>query len=1078
MSWPARLRSMLKAMGGVALASLLVLLFVHDRGTLNQARALAQRLDAADQDRLEALVADRAEQVLRPQASLVDGRRGELLDELRTFSDQPALRAWASSIKAGKAKATRSKPLAAQAVLDRVAAAAGGWAQVLLLDPTGKVLAQWPKPGPGRPSELGSDLSKQALVRALAQPGQGPGLALHSYRRWTAAPNDAAAYKNKVSVSAQLEAVCGIGQANGPIQALLLARVGAVGALLGGEDPDLLALVRSSPGAVAMLLRGNGDEVWNSAKNAFSENLASISGDYRQVLAELMKKPSGRYRVASYDGHPGVMVWHRVGSAPEGSQPVDVLSLAVFMPQTAYAASAGAGVEAPQPWYQRPWVLLLALLALGLPLAVGWIQLPKLFEPFQATAKEARKVEEFSPVPELTLATEPDADAQAINRALAVLARRTQQGEERVRELDLALRRVEEQASRDATVAGQDLSSLREKVGSSDAARQAAEAKFGAAQKARLEAEAQLGNLRSALETATRNTELKAAENRNLSAQVQDLMRAMEEQRKVAEKAQESLARKDNEVVRLAAVNTLSSELKATLSVIKNYINTMLGSQGAISDAQQEFLGVVINKSARLERLIGDLVELSELGSGVKPLRLESVAPSVLVQEALLNARPQAEAKKINLELAESGNLSPVMVDREKMGAVLRSLLSQAVKVTSRNERISLLLSEREATVELRVSDPGMSLPPDRSAKVFNQFHGVDSQAGPEFIGTGLRFPILKSLVEAHGGKIWIESQVGRGKTFVVAMAKAGAVPAATLAPAPVLAMVPPPLAVVKAAPLVSPPTVNAPPPLPKSVLPTPVEKAAPAPSPVIHKPAPLDDSLNSPWKRKESRPDDDLLEETMDLAPPLLSGKAVPSLPPLAPVPLAPAVLPGLPALPPPAPLTTGAKPDASDQADFDKVFGALQAGEAAPGALPKVELKTGAKPDDQDLAQFSSVFGGAVPKAAPPGLGAPPPPQASPPSPAPTAGPGVPPMPDATDFDAIFGAAPAASAPLAAPSPAPRPLAPPPAPTVKPAVPPGLGDLDAIFGASPTPAAPPKPAQTGDGLNTLDDLNRMLGN
>ncbi|HTB33334.1 MAG TPA: ATP-binding protein, partial [bacterium] len=811
---------------------------------------------------------------------------------------------------------------------------------------------------------------------------------------------------------------------------------------------------------------------------------------------------------------------------------------------------------------------LLVLLGLGLPMGAALVLTPQVLEPYRATAVQARRVEEFSPVPDLALPEELDPEAQAINRALAVLARRTQQGEDRVRELDAALRRVEDQASRDATASAQELSSLREKLGAATSGRQAADAKFEAAQKTRQEAESQLANLRSALETATRNTELKAAENRNLSVQVQDLMRAMEEQRKVAEKAQENLTRKDSEVVRLAAVNTLSSELKATLSVIKNYISTMLGSQGTISDTQQEFLGVVINKSARLERLIGDLVELSELGSGSKPLKLESTQPSALVQEALVNARPQAEHKKISLELAEGGNLSPVMVDREKMGAVLRSLLSQAIKVTSRSERIGLLLSERESTVELRVTDPGMSLPPDRAAKVFNQFHGVDSQAGPEFIGTGLRFPILKSVVEAHGGKIWIESQVGRGKTLVVAMPKVGAsgsipapmapsmpaVPPVPLPPPPVKAaapLAPPPLAGLPVPPLGPPPAPKpapgiaplGPPPALGALPPPAPAPAAPKAQPVIHKPAPLDESLNTPWKRKDAKADE--LEETMDL-PPVLPKAAVPSLPPPPPV-AGPSI--SLPPLPAPAPapaaiqvpagppvLKTNAKPSEADAADFDKVFGGLPAqAEEQKGGLPKVELKTGAKPNNEDLAQFAAVFGG---KAAPPGLGIPPPPPAGSapapaavpnaadfdalfggpvssapaaiPAPAPAAaaapakaapaGMGAPPPPptaNAADFDAIFGSPGPASAPPPAKSPPlPPPMAPaaapvPKAPVSPPAALAGMADLDAIFGSPaapakapatppPVPPAGPGPAAGAGpgGLNNMDDLNRMLGN
>ena len=1225
-----RLRLTLLALLGGALVVLLAMLAVHDLGTLSQAKALSDRLDKADRERLEAVVAEKSLQVLQPQAVLVDGRRGEFLAGVQAAADQPGLKAWAAGAAARAplpAKKGRKAPKPAAAppmpgpALDAVAQPMQGvWSSALLIDKNGHVMSEWPLALPGKPSAIGADFSKDPIFKDASQ---GPGLPYHTFTKVMVAaapipvPAPTPVAKNTKAkpgapkpapakpaapmphASAMLVAGCGIEGADGGFGGLLLVRANVKNVLLADAAAGFEPLLQGAPRSVALLLRGNGDELWHSAKDPFTENLGSINPEYKGLLAAVAKAPSGRQSVSSYDGQPGVLAWQRVGAAPEGAAPESMLTLATFVPQTAFSAGAAAGVEPLKAFYKRPGVLLLLLLALLLPYLLGAAWLPKALEPYRISAEQARRVEEYSPIPELALPEEQDDDAQAINRGLSVLAKRATQGEERVRELDNALRRVEEQAGKDATQAAMEISSLREKAAATEAGRQAADAKFEAAQKARQEAESQLGNLRSALETATRNTELKATENRNLSTQVQDLMRALEEQRKVAEKAQESVARKESEVVRLAAVNTLSSELKATLTVIKNYISTMLGSQGAISDAQQEFLGVVINKSARLERLIGDLVELSEIGSGVKPLRLESVSASALVQEALVNARPQAEHKKISLELAEGVNLSPVQVDREKIGAVLRSLLSQAIKVTSRNEKIGLLLSERESTVELRVTDPGMSLPPDRASKVFTMFHGVDSQAGPEFIGTGLRFPILKSVVEAHGGKIWIESQVGRGKTFVVAMPKTGAAaPPATL-PAPAAppmmappiasapaALAPPPAAKPTSLPPVIPSTLAGLPPLgpppipsagsgqalpPMGVPPLPLppvpSSVAPKPAtapPVIHKPAPMDDSLNAPWKRKDAK---DELEETMDL-PPLPIPKAsggIPSLPPLA-----------------SAVIKTEAKPSDADQSDFDKVFGAppVQAEEKR-GGLPKVELKTDAKPNDDDMAKFAALFGsgaaaGSTPPPPPPGLGAPPPPppgamagmddfakifpstgsgqapstgsgqapstgsgqapstgsgqvplatSSVPPvppkgaTPLPPPGLGAPPPPPPgamagmDDFAAIFGGAPAPAVPIAPAMPPrssvpPVPPAlptglgtPPPVAVPKPALP-GAADFDAIFGPSAgsgqapsagsgqvpsagsgqvpsAPATPPKPPTApGGGMNSLDDLNTMLGN
>lgn len=1202
-----RLHSSLIGLLAVSFALLLGALWFDDSQSLDQARALSDSLNRTEAERLEALVAERSLQTLSPQAIMIDGRRGEVLAALQSAATNADLAAWASYVPAAPPRRRSKKSKAQSAALapdpqtaleSACQAMAGQWLSAALLDKSGKVVALWPAPAPGAPSELGADESRDPYFKSLSDPSNGPGIPRYGFLKVNAKENGSTEGKSKGSAKpasaphtlAQLVAACGIANQDGTFGGLLKIRLDARGALFGASASPFDAFLIGSPHASVMVVRGNGEEIYNSGKDPFTENLAAVNGEYKALLASAMGLPSGRQSVASYDGQAGVMVWQRVGSAADGAAPEDVLSLLAFVPRSTFEAPGSALPELPKPFYERPLVLGLLVLAFVLPLLLGWMQLPTVLEPYAHTASEARRVEEFAALPELTLLDESDPEAQAINRALGILTKRAAQSEDRVRELEAALRRAEEDAGRQAGQASAELSELREKLSASQASQQGADQKYEAAQKARQDAEAQLSNLRSALETSTRNTELKTAENRNLGAQLQDLMRALEEQRKVAEKAQEGGSRKENEVVRLAAVNTLSSELKATLTVIKNYISTMLGSQGVISDAQQEFLGVVINKSARLERLIGDLVEISEIGSGAKPLHLEAVSPSALVQEALVNARPQAENKKISLELAESGTLSPVQVDKEKMEAVLRSLLSQAIKVTSRNEKIGLLLSERESTVELRVTDPGMSLPPDRAAKVFVQFHGVDSQAGPEFIGTGLRFPILKSVVEAHGGKLWIESQVGRGKTFVLVLPKAGSLappsggasavggppslggpaqslaPVASAAPAasegsrPGLPPLGPPPAVVAAPtpaatpaakpglpplgpppaatntpaqvspsmaaklgipPLGPPPAVPTPPPsvpaAPQSAKPSipplgpppaapPTPPAAPAPAaapagppalpglptppaapakpasaatPIIHKPAPVDETLNAPWKRKEVANDD--LGELMDL--PIVSTAPAPPLPQAPP-------------LPGSVPLPSLAKP--ADKSDFERVFGAppAQAAELK-GGLPKVEFKTDAKPSDTDVANFSAVFGGPTAAATAPSKPA----TAPPAPPVPPAGLGTPSGPPkgsagpaTADFEKIFGG----SGPAAAPKPPSPPKAAPAAPlasapAAKPAPvskPPSANtaDFDALFSAPPsTPGAPvakppvPPPgkpaAPGGGGLSTMDDLNRMLG-
>jgi signal transduction histidine kinase len=936
---------------------------------------------------------------LNTACAAADAGRAQAVEFVRRAAGRGGpLGAWAAGVAPASRDRRVKSPATPQAALEAsLQTAPSALLSAEWTDRSGKVIAAWPAGSP-----LGGDLSKDPYFKDLSDPSVAPGIPRHGYAKSVPAlplgKTQAAAPKT----TAQLLVSCGLADKDGAFAGVIKFHLDARQTLLAGNAKAFEAFTAANPGAKAFLVTGEGQELWHSQKDPFTENLDAVAPEYRALLSASVQKPTGLQEVSSYDGSAGAVLWKRVGTPVEGEPAEDVLNLMVFLPHPAAAPLAGAGVP---PLGRSPFLLFVLLLALALAaLAVlsgvssaGW----------ESAASAVQGVGEFTPVPALVLPPAKDPRIQAVYSALTLLAQRATRAEGRVKELETAHRRLEDDAARQATLAAQDLSALREKLSAALAGSQSLEQKADATQKMRQDFETQVAHLRAALDTSTRNTEQRGAEVHALEKKVEELSRALEEQRRAASQA---AGRGENEVVRLAAVNTLSAELKATLTVIKNYINTMLGSQGTISDAQQEFLGVVINKSARLERLIGDLVEISEIGSGVKPPRFEVVAPQIMAEDALMNARPQAEPKKINLEFLSGQAVGDVRVDREKIGGVLRSLLSQAIKVTSRGERITIQAVENGESVELRIADPGMSLPPDRAAKVFVEFHGVDSHAGPEFIGTGLRFPILKTIVEAQGGRIWIESQAGRGKTFVLALPKAesqAAAPSTVVsASAPPSPALPPPVAAPKLAPPAIPQGVSG---GPKELpgLAELVAQGAPksTASRTVHKPAPVDATLNAPWKRKESGPADDL-GELMDL----------PDL--AAPKPVAPKI--------PPVP-TAGID-------EFDKVF----------GSNPAPKAPASAAPDTAEADPFAKVFGtlGSSPQSAP-----------SVPVTAPEAsdidkifGSSL----DA-DFDKIFGAPPAsASAKPAAP-----------APTA----------LDALFAPPP---APPQggskgPLQSMDDLNKL---------
>ncbi len=1062
-------RLLLLAMAGISLVLTMLLLFVRDQGVVSSSRELSKRLDRVDHDRVEIMMLNQCQDILRPLAVQIDATRAALVEEGEALAKQSSLLA---SLEPNAAKRPKIDPRSSlKALLDP---RKGLFSEALLTDKKGQVLAAWPD------GNLIKDLSKDELFKEVANPNWPTGIALSQFSK---GERPASKPMPNPRFTAHTVLAIGLENSNAVFNGLLLLKTD-VGRLL-GTDPSVVikGFASVAPTGSLLLLQGNGDELFHQRKGPYLERFDQISADYKTALAGIQATVEGKQWMANYDGKPGLLVWRRIGNAWNANQgPKALLTLVAFLPETDFRLKNASITEEPLPFYSDPWAWALLLLLVICPLAFGLFFIEKALIPWQRTVRGAESILSGGQ-PDLSSGDDAkDPDLRAVSGALAQASERALMAEGRVKELDQALRRLEEQAGRDATAANRELSELREQLNIAESDRSTANNKLETALNARAEADTQSSNMRTALETASKNNDLKAQENKGLNSQVQDLLRAVEEQRKVAEKASEGMVKKDGEVVRLSAINALNAELKATLGVIRNYISTMLGSVGAISDAQQEFLGVVINKSARLERLINDLVELSEIGSGLRPLRLLQESPGALVQEVLLNARPQAENKKISLDYVENGQIDVMNLDRDKFSNLVQTLLNQAIKVTSRSEKIGLLLSERDGGLELRLSDPGMSLPPDRAAKVFNQFHGVDSQAGPEFIGTGLRFPIARAVVEAHGGKIWIESQVGRGKTIVLSLPKGGAksvqgvVPAMIAGPlatppTPILAPAPP-------TPVLLPPII--PPPIKiddadgfSSVFgavpkPTTAMPSAPATKsdPIIHKPAPLPEDMAAPWRQGKE----------LDAPPSLDDALGLPALAPKKTELASLSSLPPLPTVLPPMKTPGGQGPLAdNDKDNFDKIFGALPPqAQALQGGLPKVELKTNAQLSDTDTANFAALFGGPATLAASP-------------------------KPEAPSAPVVSGA-PASEDPFAAfavafGGPPPTPKGPPPPPGAVPAPPPpgfvvsapaapsipaDMAQFDALF--SPPASAPAnKPSEplappAAGSMNTLDDLNNML--
>jgi signal transduction histidine kinase len=221
--------------------------------------------------------------------------------------------------------------------------------------------------------------------------------------------------------------------------------------------------------------------------------------------------------------------------------------------------------------------------------------------------------------------------------------------------------------------------------------------------------------------------------------------------------------------IRIEAIVNMSDDLKATLTVIKNYISSLLASEeGKMTDTQQEFLGVVINKSARLERQINDFLDFSHLETEAAQMFLVPTDIVPMLQDVALNVQPQADTKQIKIIQDNASHLPLIRLNSDRLGQVLINLVQHALRVTPVGGEVRCSAVQLGDEVVVKIIDGGVPLTPDQAGQVFANFHGPDSKTGAMLTGTGLRFPIMKGIIDAHHGTIFARGLSEQGNEIVI----------------------------------------------------------------------------------------------------------------------------------------------------------------------------------------------------------------------------------------------------------------------------------------------------------------------
>jgi two-component system phosphate regulon sensor histidine kinase PhoR len=206
------------------------------------------------------------------------------------------------------------------------------------------------------------------------------------------------------------------------------------------------------------------------------------------------------------------------------------------------------------------------------------------------------------------------------------------------------------------------------------------------------------------------------------------------------------------------------------LTTIKGYTETLL--DGALKeDVAPQFLQVIQKHADRLTKIVEDLLALSKIESKEFYLKWEHFPLSDLIDDVLDFVKEAAQKKKISISRSIIPSFLEAMGDRNYLEQVFVNLLDNAVKYTPEGGEISISAVEKgEREIQVSIQDNGIGIPQEDLSRIFERFYRVDKGRSQELGGTGLGLSIVKHIIQAHGGRVWAESQLGKGSTFYFAL--------------------------------------------------------------------------------------------------------------------------------------------------------------------------------------------------------------------------------------------------------------------------------------------------------------------
>ncbi len=290
-------------------------------------------------------------------------------------------------------------------------------------------------------------------------------------------------------------------------------------------------------------------------------------------------------------------------------------------------------------------------------------------------------------------------------------------------------------------------------------------------------------------------------EKQRLRAERQTLVRKLKESNRYLMRQHAALRRADEEILevnrQLEQSNRFKSEFLANIShELRTPLNAILGFSEILLDTtmnltpgeRTEFLRNILSSGQHLLTLINDILDLAKIEAGKMELHAEEISIAEAIHEVTTILEPMARQQGLQLLTVGAEKFGAVRADKNKFKQILYNLLSNAVKFTAAPGKITLSVRESEDQMIVSVMDTGIGIKQDDLPKLFRDFQQLDGSYTRRYQGTGLGLALCRRFVEMHGGRIWAESEFGKGSTFTFTIPRqpAGTNPSVIEPPVPV----------------------------------------------------------------------------------------------------------------------------------------------------------------------------------------------------------------------------------------------------------------------------------------------------